>query len=338
MRLLVPALIATSAVLIGCSGDDALDTGNFRGGDNYVDKDLEPEMVVDSMKQVGVPAVDVLWVVDNSLSMYEEQRALTNNFTSFMRFFEESPLGLDYHIGVVTTGYDSEDEKGKLRTALDHRGDVIRWIDPEVRNSYDAFREMALIGTDGPLEEKGRAQVYQALETLGGTENFGFMRDDAYLSVIVLSDEDDRSGETPIGLDGFIDWMKTVKGSPEQVTFSSIVSPEGGCGGLEEAADYLNVTKAVGGVVHPICEPSWATVMEDLGLSAAGLRDEFPLSRRPNLDAGIDIEVKAPRKEAVSYTIGLNVKYVPERNVIAFTNSIPDPEAIITISYEAAAN
>lgn len=333
--LLIPL---TLGLAVGCTQntDDILTEDDIIQQDDYADADLEPDQVTDVHGQLGIPAVDVLWVVDNSLSMYEEQRALTNNFTSFMRFFTESEYDLDYHIGVVTTGFDDDEERGRLRTAVDSRGDTIRWIDPEVRNAFEAFREMALIGTDGPYEEKGRAQVFHALETLGGTENAGFLRNDAYLSIIVLSDEDDRSGDTPVDVPEFVDWLSAFKGSPEQVTFSSIVGPEGGCGNVEEGTEYLEVTRAVGGVVHPICEPSWATVMEDLGLSAAGLRDEFALSRLPADPDAIEVEVKAPREEAVPYTIGLQLEYVKSRNAVRFLDVIPPPESRITIRYEAA--
>ena len=65
--------------------------------------------------QVTVPSVDVLWVIDNSCSMTEEQQALTDNFNKFVQYFVGS--GLDYHIGVVSTNWDNEsgDHRGKLR-------------------------------------------------------------------------------------------------------------------------------------------------------------------------------------------------------------------------------
>jgi len=329
MRFLAPLLLVAA---VGCNPEPDLDTSNLIEEDDFADKDLEPDVIEDTHFQVGVPAVDVLWVVDNSRSMYEEQRALANNFTSFMKFFSESELDLDYHIGVMTTGYDSEEERGHLRTALDHREDEIRWIDPEVRNPEEAFREMSLMGIDGPMDEKGRAQVYTALETLGQTENFGFLRRDAYLSVIVLSDEDDFSGDVPIGVDGFIDWMRNLKETPEQVSFSSIVAPaEGGCPGLEPSTEYLAVTEAVGGVVHPVCEPSWATIMGDLGMSAAGLRDEFALSKLPVVDT-IEVHVREPRTAEVSKPIGLGLSYDRARNVVRFDDP-PGPNARIRITY-----
>src|SRR5688500_6214299 len=55
----------------------------------------------DSIVQVTTPKVDILWMVDNSCSMYNEQADLTENFPYFMEFFLGS--GLDYHVGVVSS-------------------------------------------------------------------------------------------------------------------------------------------------------------------------------------------------------------------------------------------
>ena len=335
MRIWLPLLAA--AALTACVGGDDDPGIEIIPDDNFEDADLMPDQVTDVHNQLGVPAVDVLWVVDNSLSMAEEQRALANNFTSFMDSFANSELDLDYHVGVVSTGYDDEEERGRLQVGIDPRGDEVAWIDPDTRDPEGVFRQMALLGTDGPYEEKGRAQVYTALEVLGDTQNFGFIRRDAYLSVIVRSDEDDRSGDTPIGEAEFIDWLRSFKETPEQVSFSSIVPPMEGCPAEQEefgpAVSYLNVTDAVGGAVHPICEPSWATVLEELGLSAAGLREEFALSALPDLDEDITVRIKAPREPEYGAALGLDFTYNRQRNSLVWRTDPPPPNSRITITY-----
>ena len=51
------------------------------------DRPLPIETNTDKLVQVQVPEVDILWVVDNSCSMSEEQSALQANFPIFMDFF-----------------------------------------------------------------------------------------------------------------------------------------------------------------------------------------------------------------------------------------------------------
>ena len=59
----------------------------------------------DDPKIDPIKYLDILWVIDNSCSMTEEQQALSQNFASFVQYFVGS--GLDYHIGVVSTDWDN---------------------------------------------------------------------------------------------------------------------------------------------------------------------------------------------------------------------------------------
>ncbi|MFK7926692.1 MAG: hypothetical protein AB8H79_00775 [Myxococcota bacterium] len=332
MRNLLPFLM----ILGACSGGGSDDVDDFNVIDDVVDLDdaaLDLEEVTETHAQVGVPKVDVLWVVDNSRSMYEEQTALANNFTAFMSRFDEAKL--DYHIAVVTTGYDDDDQRGQFRTAIDRRGDTIRWLDNTISEPARIFREMAEAGIDGPLEEKGRAQIYTALGLFGQSDNFGFMRDDAFLSVIVLSDENDRSGDIPIKNDQFIDWMRTLKDSPEKVSFSSIVGPQGGCGNAEEGTDYLEATTSLGGLSHSICNPAWANLLEALGDKAAGLRSEFVLRDVPE-PSTLEARWKEPGEAPVQKTYGLDFEYNRARNSIVFAEDAPPADSVLTIEYVTA--
>jgi hypothetical protein len=326
-------LLGAFTLLSACSGNTS-ETGDFNVIEepNYPDAPFVPETVIDEHAQVGIPAVDVLWVVDNSRSMYEEQQSLNNNFTSFLRFFQESEM--DFHIGVVSTGWDAEEERGVLMSGVDRRGKTLKWLDNTVRDAPEVFRQMSLLGTDGPMDEKGRAQVYTALQLKGDSDNAGFLRRDAFLSVIVLSDEDDFSGTVPIGLDNFIRWLPTLKDDASQVSFSSIVGPSGGCGNAVEGIEYLAVTRALGGVEHSICESSWATILEDLGMQAAGLRDEFSLSRLPDVETLEGWMIKDGDRSPL--TLGIHFEYERSRNVVRFTQEVPPPEARIFFQYEVA--
>ena len=57
--------------------------------------------VEDVIQQPERNKVDVLWVIDNSGSMEQEQQALILSFESFIQYFIDSDL--DWHIGVTST-------------------------------------------------------------------------------------------------------------------------------------------------------------------------------------------------------------------------------------------
>ena len=117
--------------------------------------------------------VDVLWVIDNSCSMADEQEQLTSNFPSFINYFLDS--GVDYHIGVISTDLDDSSEAGQLRAP-----DGVRFIIPDTEEPETVFEGMATVGIEGSGSEKGRGAAYTAIE---------LRRDDAANS--------DSTGPTP---------------------------------------------------------------------------------------------------------------------------------------------
>jgi hypothetical protein len=291
--------------------------------------DLSIPTQVDRITQVPVPSVDVLWIVDNSCSMVEEQRSLTDSFGKFMNYFLGS--GLDYHVGVTSTDMDTPGYRGELREA-----NGVKWIEEGTADPIRTFKTMARMGTDGSADEKGRAAAYTALELKRDGVNAGFLREDAYLSVIVISDENDYSGTNPISLDGFVDWLSTVKAEPDSVTFSSIVGPEGGCssasGDAEAGREYLRVTRQVGGIEWSICDSDYEQMLEELGVQAAGLKREFFLSQVP-VPGTVSVWVMEgeDRKDFAETTDWV---YDRNRNSVQFATFVPVPLSQVFIEYQ----
>lgn len=166
----------------------------------------------------GVPKkdVDILFVIDNSGSMAEEQSSLRANFGKFMDVLSTLEGGApNMHIGVTTSnlgqsasdgtaggafgaGCTGSGDGGALRTTPEVTGRFI--VDEEaaggVRNKNytgtlaDAFSSLANVGTNGCGIEQHLGAVQR---TLTNTGNAGFLRDNAKLAVIFIADEDDCS-------------------------------------------------------------------------------------------------------------------------------------------------
>lgn len=161
----------------------------------------------------GLPSkLDVLFVVDNSGSMGQEQLALANAFGEFL-----STVGAvfgDVRIGVISTTLGAGDfalpscskvggDQGKLQNAPRTAGCTAPsdpWIsivngkatNTGASDASDAFSCIARLGVDGCGFEQTLEAVHRALDPTLDT-NPGFLRKDAMLAVIVLSDEDDCS-------------------------------------------------------------------------------------------------------------------------------------------------
>ncbi len=248
-----------------------------------------PGQQVDVFQQTSVPNLDVLWVVDNSDSMVEEQRALADNFGDFYAYLEST--GADYHIGVISSDVYSSDHQGRLLGE-------ISFITPETPDSDEVFAENVNVGVGGKGDEQGfHAAILALTEPMISGDNKDFIREDAHLFVIFVSDEDDSSfGEVRYYLRRF-EQLKGL-GNDGMVKVAAVV------GDVPEVPDWCRNEKNVrpgeryaelavssGGMVLSICDDDFGSNLDQLGFSAAGLRRHFTLSRLA-LPASIEVWVK----------------------------------------------
>lgn len=296
--------------------------------------DVPSSTWTDRIVQVTVPQVDVLWTIDNSSSMEDEQAALAENFPSFASYFVGS--GLDYHIGVVTTDIANPSKDGIL-----HEVDGHKFIDPDTADPIELFEEMATVGIDGWGEESGLGGVFHALEENVDTANAGFYREAADLHTVIISDEEDQTPPSVVTPGEFVDWYAGLKTADAEYTFSSIVSfvdnPP-----ADRGERYLGVTDSVGGIAWDIADTDWTFVLEQLGLQAGGYKTEFFLSHRPVPSTITVLEERAdgvtiPHERAVYDDAGTLVEgswtWDASRNSITFEEWVPAPLAAIVISY-----
>ena len=164
-----------------------------------------------------IDAVDVLFVVDNSESMQQEQDNLAANFPKLVERLNAAEL--DFRVGVVSTdlgvGFDTDGRlsncsfSGDAGRLLNDRGtgqpECTGPRDPWLEqiagqsNAFDgnvsaAFSCMARRGTTGCGFEQPLEAMHKALDP---ETNPGFIRDNAALAVVIISDEDDCSTRDP---------------------------------------------------------------------------------------------------------------------------------------------
>jgi hypothetical protein len=329
--------LSLSAALVGCDS-----------GYNYVTPDLAPEVIshpadppdlwqVDDYVQIQEPEVDVLWVVDNSSSMADEQAAIGEDFPKFYEYFEGSQL--DYHIGVVSTDMEHEEQSGKLVEAAG-----VRWITPDTPNPEDVFAAMSELGTGGSHNEEGILAGYAAFE-LQPEWNAGFLRANSSINIIVVSDESDVSPNSPITLGEYEEYLNGLRADPEMVSYNGIVSPTEPafpCEGANSPGDrYIDVINKVGGVFWSRCDEDWPAALELMGLTAAGLKREYFLTQVP-VPGTVQVSVENggythvfteydPETALGDWT------YVGARNSVTFLTYVPEPGATVEIQYKILA-
>jgi len=164
--------------------------------------------------------VDLLFLVDDSSSMGASQQSLLRNFPVLMTALENMPGGLpNVHIAVVSSDMGAGDgsiagcdasggKKGVFQytargactaTGLEPGATFISnigGVKNYTGNLPDVFTCMAALGETGCGFEHQFAAITRALGADGQAappENQGFLRPDAYLAIVMITNEDDCS-------------------------------------------------------------------------------------------------------------------------------------------------
>lgn len=297
------ASLASLVALTACSDYDVTRNGF---SDGFVQDD-------------GNLRVDVLWVMDDSGTMSEEQSNVIANLSQFVSVMAR--MGADWQVGAVTTSAGSG---GGLLT-----GDIVTAYDAEVESR---FAELVDVGTAGEREEQGLLALELATsEPLLSGENAGLLRDGADLAVIVLSDEDDQS---PGDVADYVAHLEALKGAGNARLSAVVGQLPAGCASPYAAADpaarYIEVATATGGLQDSICRVDFSETMKDLALNALGLDDTFELTRVPEpetLEVLLDgVKLHERPENGWQYDAGLNA-------IVLDGYAVPGPGAAITVNY-----
>tara|TARA_B100000131_G_scaffold320926_1_gene370289 strand:+ start:789 stop:1724 length:936 start_codon:yes stop_codon:yes gene_type:complete len=207
----------------------------------------EVEIWVDSFVQVrAVDGVDIVWVIDTSGSMNSYQTQLLAGIELMMNALPAT----GWRLVMISTDPDEASIEQQFPLVP---GDTIS----------DAEGMYALMGT-GP-DEKGFDSIYSYVETNPYAATW--MRDDAALLVVFVSDEDDQSDILSSSSD-FVNWYSARRFG--NVFLASIVMQEeevstcdGGYSGSHPGLTYMAATQLMFGTIVDICDEDWTPGVTD---------------------------------------------------------------------------
>lgn len=272
-------------------------------------KGVYADPITDRWELPTDPPSDILFFVDHSCSMDDDARAVSNNFSDFIGAL--SVYTSDWQV-IVTVEDDGCNMGGVLS--------------PTVPNYEDAFTDAATSNVKGVWTEAGFTIAANAIDkTDGGECNAGFMRPDAVLHLIMVSDEVEQSLG---GWEAKLDQIIAKKGDPSLVTVSAITGDyPSGCSTSGNSADfgagYWDAVQATGGEFLSLCT-NWASSVDVLA-NASVERSSFTLT-----------------SDAVEETIVVTVNgstrsggwvYDSNDNSVDFSSSIPSEGDVVEITY-----
>lgn len=288
---------------------------------------------IDELKQSdGV--VDILWVIDDSGSMTNERRTLVGNFDRFVQ--ELLALQVDFQMGV--TSIVSADG-GRLRGATR----IITRTTPQPRQVFEANTTFSVSRSRW---EQGLRMTQLALSSPNidpGQPNAGFLRPNAALAIIVLTNEDDSSFGTTDYYSRVFRGLKG-KGNENLVSFSVIGGtipngcvPPGETGLYGSTADpsvrYAEVATKTGGIIGSICDASFEQTLIRIAQALNTLKRVFPLTLPPIANS-ISVTVNGttiPQDPVNGW------QYRADTNSVVFLgNYVPPPAATVRLRYAYA--
>lgn len=195
--------------------------------------------------------MDVLFVIDNSGSMNEHQKSLSNNIDALIGTL----VKYDVHAAVVTT--DMIAAPGRFVNGV---------LSSKDSNFLAQLRKDILQGTNGSADEQLFTPVISALTPpLSLNENKNFLRNNANLVVVFLTDAEDQS---IMSADEFVTRLKSIKANTTgTVSAVAVYSPSAGnC--LFDSDKPAKFEKALAGLnakTAAICDPQLTKSLTDIG-------------------------------------------------------------------------
>jgi hypothetical protein len=255
--------------------------------------------------------IDILWVVDNSGSMSTSQTNLANNYSSFIQRFQEK--GYDFHMSVTGTDawekkFNSNSTKSRIRDGglvsigpnVTTKSNVFV-MNPLTANLQQTFITNITLGIYGNGDERAFESIRQ---TLLDPWNSDFRREEAFLAVIIVSDEDDFSHSTTslnesynnAGLSPVSEYItflnnftNTPVGGAKNYSVNAIAIWDETCRqslnntftGRKIAQRYGELIDATSGVKADLCG-NFGPSLELISDSILELSSRFQLNRTPN--------------------------------------------------------
>lgn len=300
--------------------------------------------------------IDILWVIDNSGSMRTSQDTLAANFESFIAGIRDR--NLDFQMAVTTTeayraAYTTP-SIAKFRDGTDatnHTGIFV--VTPQTPNFEDVFITNALQGTTGYGDERAFSSFKEALNS---NLNAGFLRPDAFLSVIIVSDEEDFSHNSSSftesysypGLhtvQSYVDYLDTITGSSPDIKKYSVsamaifdepcrLTLNDSFPGRKIGLRYKELVEATNGITGSLCQ-DFAVQLEQISNQILSLATQFYLSRIP-IEETISVIIDGLTINEISGSNPTNGwTYNAENNsIIFYGTAIPQQGAQIQINYD----
>ncbi|MBU6153332.1 MAG: hypothetical protein KGP28_03420, partial [Bdellovibrionales bacterium] len=309
-----------------------------------------------SVPVAQAPKIDVLFCVDNSGSMNDNQKILAESFSGFINGFMNA--GLDFHVGIVTSDVDSNnasywrsrlpDYQGANRGLLLTRYSSDRYLTQNTSGLVSKFEDNARVGIKGSGREQCLNSFLFAMEDSAlrsGGWNHGFFREDSLLSFVIVSDENEdiQNGET---IEARVERLRArvaaISGSSSRGSrFDFIINKNYPAPAVAPKAGqiqyyparYLKAAQILNAQTFDIARNFSSDLLTISDGMVKQATREFTLSKRPSSGSALTVKIN---DQVISQDAINGYIYHSDRNTIEIVGSAADllPGSDLQISYQ----
>lgn len=239
--------------------------------------------------------IDVVLVVDNSGSMGPIQKSVVDNAELFFSKFAKDNT-IDWKLGIVSTD-QGEDPYLGFEESFD-AGLVDPTIPGSFENAVGIFQNaMGKLGVGGDYLEYTFFNLKRHVDNYSGhsTSRPSFLRQNAHLVVIMISDEEEQSAEEfgkAFEAENFFDKMRTYVASDRVLRFyGAIKHPDlrscpSGFGDPWQGSEFERIINLSSGFVISACIQNFGDELARIGEDIANLIEppRLLLKRRPKVE------------------------------------------------------
>jgi hypothetical protein len=275
--------------------------------------------------------VDIVLMVDNSSSMDTYQRKLADQVSGMIDSLNK--IGMDYQIVVVTTDMRGGGNGGVFVG-------FPQILTPSTPNLSAVLTNRVRQGNGGSDLERGLQSIETALRG-----DSSFLRSDAMLAIIALSNEDDYSAGSADDFRQYFDQLKPkftgFNGETQAwiVNFIGVPDLQSSCStaldGIykEPGLKWIALAQASGGLVQPICDTTLAQAVDNIRSRIVQVLTDFHLGRKPKIET---IVVKINGQLIPQSNIN-GWQYIEKGYVIRFYGSaVPSADSSISVDFTPA--
>jgi len=244
----------------------------------------------------NIEGVDIVWVIDNSGSMKDEQEALKANFTSFINnFLVDGTPRFKFNMAITTTdSYKKSTPQNGFE--IDENQNQYDLSSDKALSNFDSFKldfEKAVnVGVDG----SGSERSFESIEKSYVLNPNWFAGNKHLLAYIIVSDEKEQ---TNISVNDFYNQMSALKDKPQRVLFYPIIRKSSDTGDRYQTIAELSKTQ-----IYDIEKP-FSEILNSISLNVSSNIKSYNLNPNVNI-IGSSVKVLINSVETTDFTYSDN--------------------------------